>query len=277
MFTLAMFSFEECWERSTELMRELPSTEMYHDCLVYALESIQRILVMGPSSVEHMWELWAADKVSEINAISAQASKISARAYPEPAAIRSSLSSSSVTPSVSPDDKAKATTLTSVSSPRSRSASTSSVGEVDPPVRVRRSSSADSKDRSDQSSSHGSTMNNNSSHASDSVTVGDAMFHEDALYGTTPILADIPKSLSGITSTVLGGSNILGPMHIRQLEAALPKEYQCMNWKQVFRMTRDGANITTLMRLSKKSKLMLLVVKDSHGCIFGALVRSHWR
>jgi hypothetical protein len=253
VFALAMFSFEECWERCTEVRQQLPSTEMYHDCLVYALDTIQRMLLLGPHSVENMWELWVADKVSMINAANAKAGHVkhvdSSAAVPNPS---SSHSSSTAGLPNSPLSGAS----------ESSTASPAAVGSDDgsPEQRVRRANS-DDKDRSSHSSSYG-----------DDPVVGDATFHDDTMYSTTPVLTDVPKSLSGVKSTVVGGSNILAPIHIRQLEAALPKEYQCMNWKQVFRMTRDGANITTLRRLSKKSKLMLMVIKDSLGCVFGALV-----
>jgi hypothetical protein len=41
-------------------------------------------------------------------------------------------------------------------------------------------------------------------------------------------------------------------------------------------MTRDGANLNTLMRLSKRSKLSMIVFKDTSGSVFGALVRREF-
>jgi len=82
------------------------------------------------------------------------------------------------------------------------------------------------------------------------------------------------KAVSGIESCVYGSSLILNDRHVDQLEGALPQVYQANDWRLLFRMSRDGANMTSLLHRCREKKQSLLIVKDNKGAIFGALVTS---
>lgn len=94
------------------------------------------------------------------------------------------------------------------------------------------------------------------------------------------------KVYCGLTSHIIGGSEILTAHHIDELEPALPIVHQCCDWTLVYRMSRDGANLGTLLRLAKKSSRgkpfdsnnpSLLVLRDAKGAVFGGFAPETWR
>jgi hypothetical protein len=80
------------------------------------------------------------------------------------------------------------------------------------------------------------------------------------------------KSLCGIETRVLGGSHILNSAHIDQLESALPVTHQCLDWRLLYRLSRDGASLNTLLLKSGGFEGCLLVLKDLKGAVFGGLI-----
>lgn len=84
--------------------------------------------------------------------------------------------------------------------------------------------------------------------------------------------AVLTKSVSGITTKVIGGSNILSAKHIAALEAALPSTHQCQDWQLLYRMSLHGSNVSTLLHKAKGFSNSLLVVRDNNDAIFGALI-----
>lgn len=44
----------------------------------------------------------------------------------------------------------------------------------------------------------------------------------------------------------------------------------------LFRLVRDGASLSTLLRLVREYSNTLMVIKDSNGGVFGVLVQDKW-
>lgn len=80
------------------------------------------------------------------------------------------------------------------------------------------------------------------------------------------------KTFSGIETQVKGSSHILSQSQVDQLESGLPRDYQCNNWRLLYRLTKDGADLSTLVRKAKGLDTFLLILKDLSGGVFGALV-----
>eukprot|EP01038_Epipyxis_sp_PR26KG_P013889 gene13889-18626_t len=80
------------------------------------------------------------------------------------------------------------------------------------------------------------------------------------------------KYNSGITTNVFGGSSILSEKHIQQLESALPSSHQCYDWKLLYRLSIHGASLATMLHNAKSIPNSLLVIRDQHDSIFGALI-----
>jgi len=75
------------------------------------------------------------------------------------------------------------------------------------------------------------------------------------------------KTYSGIDTEIIGSSQILSQSQVDQLESGLPRDYQCNNWRLLYRLTKDGADLSTLVRKAKGLDKFLLVIKDLSGKI----------
>jgi len=75
------------------------------------------------------------------------------------------------------------------------------------------------------------------------------------------------KTYSGIDTEIIGSSQILSQSQVDQLESGLPRDYQCNNWRLLYRLTKDGADLSTLVRKAKSLDKFLLVIKDLSGKI----------
>jgi hypothetical protein len=117
-----------------------------------------------------------------------------------------------------------------------------------------------------------SVSSHESQGSSSSPPSSSASHAKDNEKGDSGEIADYVKTLSGIDTKVLGGSSILTMGQVNQLEAVIPRAVQCSNWHLLYRMTRDGSSLSTLMRRARKIDTSLLVVKDAKGSVFGALV-----
>eukprot|EP01035_Chromulina_nebulosa_P018158 gene18158-23814_t len=75
---------------------------------------------------------------------------------------------------------------------------------------------------------------------------------------------------------IIGGSKILGLDEIMQLEQGLPTSYQCYNWHLLYRLSKDGSNLNTLINSASTttSTIYLLIILDSNGSKFGGLITS---
>ncbi len=82
------------------------------------------------------------------------------------------------------------------------------------------------------------------------------------------------KVTSGITSKIYGNRDdiILSLHEIEVLEEHLPASIQCCDWELKYSLTRDGASINTMIRLARGCRQTLLVIEDTYGCHFGAVV-----
>lgn len=58
---------------------------------------------------------------------------------------------------------------------------------------------------------------------------------------------------------------------------ALPSTYQCYDWQLVYRLAEDGANVSTLVHKGRGHSTCLLVVRDTQGAVFGALLTEQLR
>eukprot|EP01034_Spumella_vulgaris_P021734 gene21734-27787_t len=85
----------------------------------------------------------------------------------------------------------------------------------------------------------------------------------------------LSKSCSGIVTSVFGGSSILSERHIHQLEAILPQSYQCYDWRLLYRLSIHGASLSTMLNRAQGVPNSLLVVRDSNGAVFGALISEY--
>jgi TLD len=78
-----------------------------------------------------------------------------------------------------------------------------------------------------------------------------------------------------VRTRVIGGSHIMNKEHIDQLEAALPNTHQCYDWKLLYRLTRDGASLNTMLLNAANHTNTLLVIRDSKGAVFGGFITEH--
>eukprot|EP01041_Mallomonas_annulata_P001495 gene1495-2882_t len=94
------------------------------------------------------------------------------------------------------------------------------------------------------------------------------------------------KMYCGLMSHVVGGSEILTAHHIDEIEPALPVVHQCCDWILIYKLSRDGASLSTLLRLARlhssgknsdTSNPSLLVLRDARGTVFGGFAPETWR
>ena len=83
---------------------------------------------------------------------------------------------------------------------------------------------------------------------------------------------EVAKRFCGISTRILGGSRILTSRQIGQLEAALPTAQQCYDWRLLYRLSQDGNSLPVLLEKAKRAIFSLLVIRDTTGVVFGALI-----
>jgi hypothetical protein len=86
-----------------------------------------------------------------------------------------------------------------------------------------------------------------------------------------PILV---KMFAGVQSHVYGEREemILSLHEMEVLEENLPLGLQCCDWDLKYSLARDGASLETLVRLGKGCRRTILVIEDTNGCHFGAII-----
>jgi TLD len=52
----------------------------------------------------------------------------------------------------------------------------------------------------------------------------------------------------------------------------LPDTHQCDDWRLLYRLSRDGASLNTLLLNSTNHQSYLLVIKDLNGAVFGGFI-----
>ena len=85
------------------------------------------------------------------------------------------------------------------------------------------------------------------------------------------------KRHNSFLPVLLGGSEILKPKHVADLEGHLPYAYRGYNWQRIFSVTGNGANLERFYDIGAKYKATILVVEDFEGTVFGGFVTEPWR
>jgi hypothetical protein len=78
-------------------------------------------------------------------------------------------------------------------------------------------------------------------------------------------------------TSVRGGSKLLTNSMILALETALPQPQQCYDWQLLYRTSVHGSSLSTLLRKAAGHTVTLLVIQDSNGAVFGALLTEQLR
>jgi hypothetical protein len=113
-------------------------------------------------------------------------------------------------------------------------------------------------------------------HAGDHTSVSEstAVAAAGGPTGTLPRLPTFMKEFVGVTSSIFGPREemILSLEEMEVLEEHLPMSLQCCDWELKYSLARDGASLATLVRFGRGCRRTLLVIEDTHGCHFGAVV-----
>jgi hypothetical protein len=82
------------------------------------------------------------------------------------------------------------------------------------------------------------------------------------------------KMFGGVQSHIYGKREdmILSLHEMEVLEENLPLSLQCCDWDLKYSLAKDGASLETLVRLGKGCRRTILVIEDTHGCHFGAII-----
>ena len=75
------------------------------------------------------------------------------------------------------------------------------------------------------------------------------------------LFSSLRQVCCGVRTRVLRGSRVLNASHVDQLESALPTTHQCYDWRLLYRLSRDGASLHTLLLSARNHTSYLLVVK----------------
>lgn len=83
------------------------------------------------------------------------------------------------------------------------------------------------------------------------------------------------KNHMGITTKIIGKSEILTEKHIKQIENSLSKKNQNYDWKLLYRLSLHGASLSTMITKAKSYSPLLLIIQDSNNTIFGAFINDY--
>ena len=84
------------------------------------------------------------------------------------------------------------------------------------------------------------------------------------------------ENYNEMTPLLLGDSNILTEHHAKQLRAFLPSMQQIENWRLLYSVLNDGADLHSFFRKSKHHKYTILIARTINGEIFGGFNSVEW-
>jgi TLD/LysM domain len=76
--------------------------------------------------------------------------------------------------------------------------------------------------------------------------------------------------------TLLGNSNILTPEYAKKLRRYLPSMQQIENWRLLYSVLKDGADLNSFFRKTKNNKYTVIIVETINGEIFGGFSSKEW-
>eukprot|EP01039_Chlorochromonas_danica_P002562 gene2562-2804_t len=251
LFDLGMLCFDESWRNCSERIGELPVAETCALALQRTRQTLRDLLAQRPKTLEAVWEAWISAKLAAEEALFQTQSS----AFRLSQTHHSSLEYLEVDSSLCKQD--------SVTFPneerRSRSSTITSKEDV---VSVLQTPAAPVN------------INNFVGDASENDKLNAKL---SAAMEATEMAQNWTKTISGVTTTIYGASKILSAKHIEQLESVLPLTYQCCDWKLLYRMSLHGSSVSTLLHRARQHSATLLVIQDSKGAIFGALITESLR
>ena len=96
-----------------------------------------------------------------------------------------------------------------------------------------------------------------------SVSFTDKKVYDDEHYDSLPPI-------------LLGNSSILTISHAKQLRKYLPSMQQIENWRLLYSVLNDGADLCSFYRRSKNHKYTIIIAKTMKGEIFGGFQSTCW-
>jgi hypothetical protein len=75
---------------------------------------------------------------------------------------------------------------------------------------------------------------------------------------------------------LLGNSNILTPEYAKKLRRYLPSMQQIENWRLLYSVLKDGADLNSFFRKTKNNKYTVIIVETINGEIFGGFSSKEW-
>lgn len=76
--------------------------------------------------------------------------------------------------------------------------------------------------------------------------------------------------------TLIGNSSILTPEYAKKLRRFLPSMQQIENWRLLYSVLKDGADLNSFYRKTKKNKYTVIIVQTFNGEIFGGFSSKEW-
>lgn len=76
--------------------------------------------------------------------------------------------------------------------------------------------------------------------------------------------------------TLIGNSSILTPEYAKKLRRFLPSMQQIENWRLLYSVLKDGADLNSFFRKTKKNKYTVIIVETFNGEIFGGFSSKEW-
>lgn len=289
-----MLCFDEAWKNLTERIGELPSYDTFSQALFKTRAILWDIMSRRPQSIQQIWELWTSIRLMEEEKLF-QLHKKSAKllqhhgdlispgkdklinpssyilSYSESKKHLKSPSDNSVVKNANLSESGITNNLTVVEANPTRMSDRMNDIAVNDALDEHRptiTSSVPYFNRESQAVRHYEQSGEINEYLNASLS-------EEMAKAEIAILWK--KSFMGITTNIFGGSKILLPSQIDELEEALPATHQCYDWKLVYRLSLHGASLTTLLHKAQPYNNTLLVVKDSKGAVFGALITEQMK
>ena len=76
--------------------------------------------------------------------------------------------------------------------------------------------------------------------------------------------------------TLLGNSSILTPEYAKKLRRFLPSMQQIENWRLLYSVLKDGADLNSFFRKTKNNKYTVIIVETINGELFGGFSSKEW-
>lgn len=85
--------------------------------------------------------------------------------------------------------------------------------------------------------------------------------------------AELPFSMPSL----IGNGRILQPEHVRQLSRRIPESLRTDDWKLLYSLLDNGADLTTFFKCVRRYQYSLLIIVTVDNEIFGGFVSGEWK